>query len=73
MKRSWWTSLVVLLLILGGIAGGLYSLLTYEPNFYTMAVQVDGLSVVLPNWCPAMLSRLKATVDAAPPPQPGAE
>jgi hypothetical protein len=38
-----------------------------------MAVQVEGLSVVLPNWCPAMLSRLKATVAAAPPPQPGAE
>lgn len=42
MKRSWWISLAVLLLVLAGLGGGLYGLLTYEPRFYREVVVPPG-------------------------------
>lgn len=34
MKRTWWLSLLALLLILGGLGYGGYALLTHQPAFY---------------------------------------
>jgi hypothetical protein len=42
MKRSWWISLALLLVVLAGLGGGLYALLTYEPPFYRDAVVTAG-------------------------------
>jgi hypothetical protein len=42
MRRTWWISLLVLVVILGALAAGAYALLAYEPSFYTSAVQADG-------------------------------
>lgn len=42
MRRSWWVSLGVLLLVVIGLGGGLYALLTYEPAFYREVIVPAG-------------------------------
>jgi hypothetical protein len=44
MKRSWWISLGILIVVLGGLGAGLYAVLTYEPPFYREVVQPPGPS-----------------------------
>jgi hypothetical protein len=38
MKRSWWISLFVLLLLLGGLGGAGYGVLSHQPAFYLDAL-----------------------------------
>lgn len=42
MKRSWWISLLVSLLLLGGLAGGAYAVLTHQPAFYLQSQPPEG-------------------------------
>lgn len=42
MKRSWWISLIVSLLLLGGIGGACYAMLAHQPAFYLAAQQPPG-------------------------------
>lgn len=42
MKRSWLLSLILALVLLGGLAGGGYAVLTHEPAFYRTVWQPAG-------------------------------
>lgn len=42
MKRSWWISLIISLLLLGGIGGACYAMLAHQPAFYLAAYQPEG-------------------------------
>lgn len=42
MKRSWWISLVLSIILLGGLGGAAYAVLSFEPVFYREALQPAG-------------------------------
>ena len=42
MKRSWWLSLLITVLLLSGLAGGAYAVLSHQPLFYQQSQPPEG-------------------------------
>ncbi|HMO37392.1 MAG TPA: hypothetical protein PKA06_15240 [Gemmatales bacterium] len=42
MRKAWWLSLLLLIVLLGSLAWGSYAVLTFEPAFYQQVLQAEG-------------------------------